>query len=151
MGNLEFAKRLACLELQIDSRLLRQGNCPQEERAAIEQLADVWKSSEFPFLLWAPPSATDAEIEARARYTHATGGLDLLIVGHLQITRCANCKLDRYQQLGEITSRLKSLAKELEIPVIAQTQLKRSEARPSPPSGRTKIRTWDLVVISDAL
>lgn len=131
MGELEFAKRLACLELGVDPRLLRQGSCPHEEKQRVRELTDEWHSAELPFLLWAPPSATDAEIESRARYADACGGLDLLIVDHLQITRCSNKKLDRYQQLGEITMRLKALAKELEIPVIAQTQLKRSESRPS--------------------
>lgn len=131
MAELEFAKRMACLELGIDSRLLRQGNCPPPEYDAIRELTEAWEKSDFPFLLWAPPTANDADIESRARYADAAGGLDLLVVDHLQITRCANPRMDRYQQLGEITMRFKSLAKELGIPVIVQTQLKRTEARPS--------------------
>ncbi len=130
MGELQFAKRLACLETGIDPRLLRDGDCPPEERAAIAQLATDMQEAETPFLLWAPPRATHRDIEARARYEHACGGLDLLIVDHTQLVRDTDSAMPRYQQLGRFTKCFKAIAKELKIPVIAQCQLARSEDRP---------------------
>lgn len=136
MGEVEFAARLACIELAIDSRDLRDGRCPPETVEKLKSLQSEWLSSGFPFYLWAPPRATEVEIESRAKWLHASGGLDLVIVDHLQLVKCTNQRLNRYEQIGQVTKRMKSLAKELDVPVIAQTQLKRSEARPTLSSAR---------------
>ncbi len=127
MSRREFVSRFACIELGIDSRDLRQGCCTQADRDNMVHLANEWRDKDF--IIWDPPRATIHEIESRARFIHATGGLDLLVVDHLQIVK-AESKQERYQHLGDVTQRLKAIAKELEIPVLLQSQLRRSEDRP---------------------
>ena len=67
-----------------------------------------------------------SQLAARARRLQRTEGLDLLVIDYLQLVTTANSKGDnRVQEVSQITMSLKALAKELDIPVIALSQLSR--------------------------
>jgi replicative DNA helicase len=66
-----------------------------------------------------------SQLSARARRLKRTHGLDLLIVDYLQLVRPASAKDSRVNEVSEITQGLKAIAKELNIPVIALSQLSR--------------------------
>ena len=76
------------------------------------------------------PAINSLELRSRARRLKSDKGLDLLIVDYLQLMRGVNRGENREREIAEISSSLKALAKELEIPIIAISQLSRqTEAR----------------------
>ena len=78
---------------------------------------------------WLPPSVAGTclflALAARARRLKRTHGLDVLIIDYLQLVRPATAKDSRVNEVSEITQGLKAIAKELDIPVIALSQLSR--------------------------
>jgi replicative DNA helicase len=77
------------------------------------------------------PAISLREIRAKAKHQARTGKLDLLVVDYLQLMRMSNAKDNRTQGLGEVSRGLKQLARELDIPVIALSQLSRAvDSRP---------------------
>ena len=76
------------------------------------------------------PAINSLELRSRARRLKSDKGLDLLIVDYLQLMRGINRSDNREREIAEISSALKSLAKELQIPILAISQLSRqTEAR----------------------
>ena len=76
------------------------------------------------------PAINSLELRSRARRLKSDKGLDLLIVDYLQLMRGVTRNDNREREIAEISSALKSLAKELQIPIIAISQLSRqTEAR----------------------
>jgi len=71
------------------------------------------------------PALPISQLAARARRLKRTHGLDVLIIDYLQLVRPATAKDSRVNEVSEITQGLKAIAKELEIPVIALSQLSR--------------------------
>jgi replicative DNA helicase len=72
------------------------------------------------------PALSIAEIRARARRLHAEYGIGLVLVDYIQLATPTRRHDSRYLDIGEISQGLKALAKELQIPVIAASQLSRS-------------------------
>jgi replicative DNA helicase len=66
-----------------------------------------------------PPAQTIGGLRARARRLKRTHGLDLVVVDYLQLLDASNRKDGRVQEVSEITRGLKTLAKELDVPVLA--------------------------------
>jgi replicative DNA helicase len=91
--------------------------------------AEGWAS--FDLLIDQSSALTIAQLRARARRLHRTSRLDLVVIDYLQLLRgIAYRGRNRVEEIGEITGGLKALAKELNIPVIAVSQLSRApEAR----------------------
>ena len=71
------------------------------------------------------PALPISQLAARARRLKRTHGLDVLIIDYLQLVRPATAKDSRVNEVSEITQGLKAIAKELNIPVIALSQLSR--------------------------
>ena len=71
------------------------------------------------------PALPISQLAARARRLKRTSGLDVLIIDYLQLVRPASAKDSRVNEVSEITQGLKAIAKELDIPVIALSQLSR--------------------------
>ena len=71
------------------------------------------------------PALAISQLAARARRLKRTHGLDVLIVDYLQLVRPATAKDSRVNEVSEITQGLKAIAKELDIPVVALSQLSR--------------------------
>jgi replicative DNA helicase len=81
---------------------------------------------EAPIYIDDTPSLSPTEIRARARRLSREHGLDLIVVDYLQLMAIEGTKENRATEISEISRGLKSLAKELEVPVIALSQLNRS-------------------------
>ena len=71
------------------------------------------------------PALTIAQLASRARRLKRTNGLDALIIDYLQLVRAPSSRESRVNEISEITQGLKAIAKELNIPVIALSQLSR--------------------------
>ena len=77
------------------------------------------------------PALTPTDLRARSRRLARDNGLSLIVIDYLQLMKVANSKENRATEISEISGSLKALAKELEVPIVALSQLNRSlEQRP---------------------
>lgn len=109
---------------RVDQTHLRTGTFPDEDWSRINTAVQLM--SEAPIFIDDSPSLSPTEIRARARRLHREHGLGLIVVDYLQLMQVEGSKENRATELSEISRSLKALAKELELPVIALSQLNRS-------------------------
>jgi replicative DNA helicase len=123
MSKLEIVNRMLSAEARIDSSKLRTGRLEDTDWRklgdALGTLADA------PLFIDDTPSITLMEIRAKCRRLKQKHGLDLVIVDYLQLMQSHRQVDSRQQEVAEISRGLKMLAKELDVPVIALSQLSR--------------------------
>lgn len=114
---------------RVDQTHLRTGNFPDEDWSRINTAVQLM--SEAPIFIDDTPSLSPTEIRARARRLKREHGLGLIVIDYLQLMQVPGSNENRATEISEISRSLKALAKELECPVIALSQLNRSvEQRP---------------------
>jgi replicative DNA helicase len=117
----QLAGRILAEASEISSHKIRQGDMDEGE---FRRFVDAAKALEScPLYIDDTAAIPIAQLAARARRLKRTHGLDLLIVDYLQLVR--GMSDNRVQEIGEISMGLKAIAKELNIPVIALSQLSR--------------------------
>jgi len=121
--------RLLCSEGEIDSHKLRSGFSSREDwnklTRALGRLGDA------PLLIEDTPALSIMQIRTKARRLKMEKGLDLMIVDYLQLVSGQGRFENRTQEVSYISRGLKSIAKELKVPVLAVSQLSRApEQRP---------------------
>jgi len=117
----QLAGRILAEASEISSHKIRQGDMTEGE---FRRFVDAAKALEAcPLYIDDTAAIPIAQLAARARRLKRTHGLDLLIVDYLQLVRGTSD--NRVQEIGEISMGLKAIAKELDIPVIALSQLSR--------------------------
>ena len=131
--SLEMAKeqlvlRLLCADARVDAHRLRTGNLQEKDWARLAKAyADLSQARIF---IDDSATLTPLEMRAKCRRLKAEHGLGLIIVDYLQLVSGAGRVENRQQEIASISRSLKGLAKELEIPLIALSQLSRApEAR----------------------
>ncbi|MBB5022628.1 replicative DNA helicase [Desulfurispira natronophila] len=134
MSKEQLVMRLMCSEAQVDASRVRSGQLAREDWSSLAQATGVLSNLEI--YIDDTPGISVLEIRAKARRLAAEKGLDMLIVDYLQLVG-GTIKESREQQISEISRSLKGLAKELNIPVLALSQLNRSveqrvDKRPMP-------------------
>ena len=103
---------------------IRRGDITESEFHRVAQAARDMQS--VPFYIDQTGGISIAQLAARARRLKRQRGLDLLIVDYLQLLSASKTRSDsRVQELTEITTTLKALAKELNVPIVALSQLSR--------------------------
>jgi replicative DNA helicase len=123
MSKLEIVNRLLASEARIDSQRIKTGRL---EDADWRKLGDaLGKLSEAPLFIDDTPSISLMEIRSKCRRIKQRHGLDLVIVDYLQLMQSHRRVDSRQQEVAEISRGLKMLAKELDVPVIALSQLSR--------------------------
>lgn len=121
--------RLLCSEARIDSHKLRTGFSSREDWTKMTRA--LGRLAEAPLLIEDTPALSIMQIRAKARRLKAEKGLDLLIVDYLQLVTGHGRFENRTQEVSFISRGLKSIAKELRVPVLALSQLSRApEQRP---------------------
>jgi len=121
--------RLLCSEARIDSHKLRTGFSSRDDWSRMTQA--LGRLAEAPLFIDDTPALSVMQIRARARRMKAEKGLDLLIVDYLQLITGHGRFENRTQEVSFISRSLKSIAKELHVPVVALSQLSRApEERP---------------------
>lgn len=124
MSAIQIVERLAIAECEIDSDKIKKGKMSEGEFEMF--MAACGKLSNLPLHIDDTPFMTIMELRARAMKMKAKFGIKLLIVDYLQLIKGSGKPgQNRDQEIGEITRTLKGIAKELEIPVIALSQLSR--------------------------
>jgi replicative DNA helicase len=103
---------------------LRTGQCYDEDWSRIN--GAIAQLSEAPLFVDETPALTPTEIRARARRLKREKGLGLIVVDYLQLMQVSGTKENRATEISEISRGLKALGKELQVPVIALSQLNRS-------------------------
>ncbi len=117
--------RLLCSEARVSSHKVRTGFLSKADWPALTNAASVYHSA--PIFIDDTPSISVLEMKARARRLQASSGLDLIIIDYLQLMPGRTGKSEyRQQDISEITRSLKILSKELNVPVIALSQLSRA-------------------------
>jgi replicative DNA helicase len=120
----QLVSRLLCSEARVDAHRLRTGYLNREEWA---RLADgLRRLCETKVFIDDTPGVGVLEMRAKSRRLKAEHGLDLLIVDYLQLMAGRGRIESRQQEVSQISRDLKILAKELDIPVIALSQLSRA-------------------------
>jgi len=119
----QLAARILSEASEVPSEQIRRGDMTEGE---FRRFVDAAKSLEAcPLYIDDTPALPISQLAARARRLKRTHGLDVLIVDYLQLVRPASAKDSRVNEVSEITQGLKAIAKELDIPVIALSQLSR--------------------------
>ena len=127
MGDNELAQRILSSEANLPFGLLRTG---QLSEGQWRQLYDTVEASrEAPIFIDDSPNPSMAEIASKARRLKAERNLGLLIIDYLQLMSAGGRFESRQLEIAYISRGLKQLAKELEIPVIALSQLSRQTER----------------------
>ncbi len=125
MGHLELTQRLLCSEARIDSTRIRDGRLSDPDWDLITQACS--RLAEAPFWIDDNPNVTVMEIRARARRLKSkTGDLAMVVVDYLQLMTGRQRADNRQVEVAEISRGLKVLARELECPVVALSQLSRT-------------------------
>jgi replicative DNA helicase len=123
MGREQLAQRILCREAKVSMHLLRTGKLPQRDYPKLS-LA-VGPISESRIWIDDNPNLNILELRAKCRRLKAQQGLDMVMVDYLQLMSGAGKVENRQQEISQISRGLKALAKELEIPVLALSQLNR--------------------------
>ncbi|ACA60698.1 replicative DNA helicase [Candidatus Desulforudis audaxviator] len=124
MGKEQLVNRLLCAEARVDQHRLRTGNLRDEDwerlTEAAAQLQDV------PLFIDDTGGASLRDIRARAKRLQAERGLALVIIDYVQLMQPNRRAENRQQEIAQISRGLKELAKELDVPVLALSQLSRA-------------------------
>jgi len=120
----QLALRFLASEGPLDAHRLRSGNLHDSDFPKISEA--MGKLSEAPILIDDSPNLSVLELRARARRMKRDHDIHLLIVDYLQLMRGNWRNENRQQEISEISRALKALARELEVPVIALSQLSRA-------------------------
>ncbi len=129
MSSEQLAARILSEAARIPSERIRRGEMEEDEFRRFLEEAKALETC--PLFIDDTPALPISTLAARARRLKRTHGLDVLFVDYLQLVRPATVRSEgRVQEISEITQGLKAIAKELNIPVIALSQLSRQvEAR----------------------
>src|SRR5262245_40948443 len=124
MSQLELTQRILCAEARVDSRRVRNGRLAEADWQKISHA--VGRLAEAPLYIDDNPHVTVMEIRAKARRLKSRlGDLGLVVVDYLQLMTGRSGAESRQVEVSEISRGLKILARELEAPVVALSQLSR--------------------------
>jgi replicative DNA helicase len=109
---------------RVNQSSLRNGRLSDEDWPRINGAIQLMQ--EAPLFIDDTPSLSPTEIRARARRLKRQHGLSLIVVDYLQLMQVTGSTENRATEISEISRSLKALARELEVPIIALSQLNRS-------------------------
>jgi replicative DNA helicase len=126
MSGEQLATRLISMMSGINTSILRNGQINQEDFAKVVNANK--ELYQLPFFIDDTPALSIAALRTRARRLKRKHNLGMLIIDYLQLLRGSSraSEANRVQEISEITMGLKTIAKELDIPVIALSQLSRA-------------------------
>jgi replicative DNA helicase len=129
MSKEQLTDRLISAAMAVDSWKLQKGKLSEDEFARMGDALETLSRSKI-YMDDSPAGAGLVELKSKARRLKMESGLDLIVIDYLQLMSSGN-SMNRVQEVSEISRGLKSLARELNVPVIALSQLSRAlEARP---------------------
>ncbi len=128
MARIELAERLLCCQSRVPSHNVRKGHLNSDDLQKLMDAGDILRRCRL--YIDDTPSRTMIQIAASARRLQKKherdGGLKLIVIDYLQLIEPENRRDPRQEQVAQISRRLKFLARELHIPVIALAQVNRA-------------------------
>lgn len=137
MSKEQLLERLLCAEARVNLHRLRSGYLEQAGWNRVAQAASRLASSTI--LIDDTPGITIMELRAKARRMVTEHGLDLIAIDYLQLVEAPTHSHVREQEVAHISRSIKSLARELSLPVIALSQLSRASERERGRARRPKL------------
>ena len=131
MSKEQLVNRLFALEAQVDAQSLRTGNLKDSDWEKLIESAGIIGKSKL--MIDDTPGISISELRSKCRKMKLEHGLDIIIIDYLQLMtgRVGGKSESRQQEISEISRALKGVARELNVPVIALSQLSRAvEQRP---------------------
>lgn len=123
MSKSEIVMRMLSAEAKIKLADMRSGRMSDDDWTRLaRRMSEI---SEAPLYIDDSPNLTMMEIRAKARRLHQKAGLRLIVIDYLQLMTSGKKVESRQQEVSEFSRNMKLLAKELEVPVIAMSQLNR--------------------------
>jgi replicative DNA helicase len=129
MSASQLALRMLCSRARVNMKLLRDGLLSKngDEQNRLVQTADEF--SKAPIFIDDSSALSIMQLRAKARRIHSRTPLGLIVVDYLQLLSPVDARVPREQQVAEASRGLKSLAKELDLPVLVLSQLNRSSEK----------------------
>ncbi len=124
MSAAQLGNRIIWSEAHIDGEKIRSGNLTGDDWPQIARV--IGKVSRAPMYIDDTPGITVTEIRAKCRKLKLEKGLGLVVIDYLQLMQSGKKSDSRQQEVAEISRSLKVLAKELNVPIIALSQLSRA-------------------------
>ena len=124
MSREQLVNRMLCSEAMIDAQKLRTGELEENDWA--ELINAMGPLSEAPIYIDDTPGVTPMEVRSKCRRLKVEKGLGLIVIDYLQLMSGNSRNDSRQQEISEISRSLKALAREMEAPVIALSQLSRA-------------------------
>jgi len=125
MSHLEITQRLLCAEARVDASRMRNGRLHESDWPKISHA--IGRLGEAPIFIDDNPMVTVMDIRAKARRMKSReGGLGLIVIDYIQLMSGRGNAENRQVEVSEISRALKILARELEVPVVALSQLSRN-------------------------
>ena len=124
MSKSQLVQRMLCSEARVDAHNLRKGRLAESDWPTLSMAAGRLASA--PIFIDDTAGITCLEIKAKARRLKAQHNLGLVIIDYLQLITSSGRVENRQQEISEISRSLKGLARELNVPVIAVSQLSRA-------------------------
>jgi replicative DNA helicase len=131
MSKPQIVLRMLSSEARVDSHALRTGKLQKEDWWRLAEAAG--RLEQAPIYIDDTGGITVQQMRGKARRLKAEKGLDLLIVDYLQLMQGRSDSESRQQEISDISRSLKALAKELNVPVVALSQLSRAVEARKPP------------------
>ena len=127
MTAFELAMRLTCSRARVDMKRLREVKASKEDHRAIQKALKELKST--PLWIDDTSSSTILDLRAKARRVATKNKLALVVIDYLQMLKGVDPRVPREQQIADISRGVKSMAKELHLPVLVLSQLNRESEK----------------------
>jgi replicative DNA helicase len=124
MSKEALVQRMLCAEARVDSQAVRRGSLRDPDFTRLARAAGILQSC--PVWIDDSPALTLLEMRSKARRLKVENDVRLVVVDYLQLMRSPEYSENRVQEISDISRSLKGLARELNIPVIALSQLSRA-------------------------
>lgn len=124
MSKEQLVQRMICAEANLDAQVLRTGQLTDQDWSKLTM--GMESLSEAALFIDDSPGITITEMRSRLRKLQLEHGLALVVIDYLQLIHGRSRTDNRQQEISEISRNLKALARELDVPVIALSQLSRS-------------------------
>ena len=124
MSRESVVQRLLASEAGVDSRKVRMGRFSEKDEAKIMEASGIL--SEAPIYVDDSPQVRALDIRSKVRRLHFERKIDLIVIDYLQLIQGDGKNETRVQEISKITRALKTLARELNVPVLAVSQLSRA-------------------------
>lgn len=129
MSKEQMVNRILCSEAQVDSMKVRTGKLDTNDWVKLGKASG--DLAETPIYIDDAPGLSPVELRAKCRKAKLEKNIGMVVIDHMQLMEASNSSLSPIQAMSEISRSLKILAKELNVPVIALSQLSRAaEQRP---------------------